>query len=145
MVYGRGTLMVEAARWLARRRLLAVWRQPTWIQLISTIDFLRATQAAILQPDVRGIYHLGDDEPVTLQNFLDRACRHWGHRRPLRLPVGLIYTAAWVTVGHSARMDRAQRIDRIRQLARMTHEHFQWKKLLFLERPACTEGHGSLG
>jgi nucleoside-diphosphate-sugar epimerase len=29
MVYGRGVLMIDAARWLAERRLLAVWRQPT--------------------------------------------------------------------------------------------------------------------
>ena len=34
MVYGRGILMVDAARWLAARRLLAVWRDPTWIQLM---------------------------------------------------------------------------------------------------------------
>src|SRR5713101_1946328 len=38
MVYGRGILMVDAARWLARRRLLAVWREPTLFQLISTAD-----------------------------------------------------------------------------------------------------------
>jgi nucleoside-diphosphate-sugar epimerase len=28
-VYGRGILMIEAARWLARHRLLSVWREPT--------------------------------------------------------------------------------------------------------------------
>lgn len=28
MIYGRGILMVDAARWLARRRLLCVWREP---------------------------------------------------------------------------------------------------------------------
>ena len=39
MVYGRGILMVDAARWLAVRRLLAVWREPTWIQLVSTLDW----------------------------------------------------------------------------------------------------------
>ncbi len=38
MVYGRGILMIEAARWLARRRLLGVWKDPTWIHLISTAD-----------------------------------------------------------------------------------------------------------
>jgi nucleoside-diphosphate-sugar epimerase len=94
MVYGRGVLMIEAARWLAAHRLLAVWRDPTWIQLISTPDFLRATEAAIVKPDVRGIYHLGDAQPVTLQQFLDVACEQWGCRRPYRLPVWTIMTAA---------------------------------------------------
>ena len=95
MVYGRGILMIEAAKWLAQHRLLGVWREPTWIHLISTLDFLRATEAAILQPHVQGIYHIGDEQPVTLQSFLDQACRFWGCGRPMRLPVWLIYTAAW--------------------------------------------------
>jgi nucleoside-diphosphate-sugar epimerase len=94
MVYGRGVLMIEAARWLAARRLLAVWRDPTWIQLVSTLDFLRATEAAIVGPDVGGVYHLGDDQPVTLQQFLDVACEQWGCARPWRLPLWTIMTAA---------------------------------------------------
>jgi nucleoside-diphosphate-sugar epimerase len=94
MVYGRGILMIEAARWLARRRLLAVWREPTWIQLLSEEDFLRAAEAAITKPGVRGIYHVGDDQPVTLQRFLDEACRAWGLPRPRRLPFWTILTAA---------------------------------------------------
>jgi nucleoside-diphosphate-sugar epimerase len=96
MVYGRGVLMIEAARWLAARRLLAVWRDPTWIQLISTPDFLRATEAAIVEPEVSGIYHLGDEQPVTLQHFLDVACEQWGCGRPYRLPLWTIMTAASV-------------------------------------------------
>jgi nucleoside-diphosphate-sugar epimerase len=94
MVYGRGILMIEAARWLARRRLLAVWREPTLFQLISTADFLRATEAAIVNPGVQGIYHVGDDEPVTLQHFLDEACRVWGYPCPLRVPLWLVYATA---------------------------------------------------
>ncbi len=94
MVYGRGILMIEAARWLARRRLLGVWRDPTWIQLIATADFLRAAEAAALESDIHGIYHLGDEEPVTLQHFLDEACRAWGCARPWRLPAWTIYTVA---------------------------------------------------
>jgi nucleoside-diphosphate-sugar epimerase len=94
MVYGRGILMIEAARWLARRRLLAVWPEPTWYQLISTADYLRATEAAILQPDVRGIYHVGDEQPVTLQHFLDQACGVWGYPRPWRMPAWMIHLAA---------------------------------------------------
>ena len=34
MVYGRGILMIEAARWLAVRRLLCVWPEPTLLQLM---------------------------------------------------------------------------------------------------------------
>jgi nucleoside-diphosphate-sugar epimerase len=96
MIYGRGILMIEAARWLARRRLLCVWREPTLFQLLSTGDYLRAVEAAIFKPDVRGIYHVGDDRPVTLQNFLDEACQVWGCHRPVRIPFPLIYSAAWL-------------------------------------------------
>jgi nucleoside-diphosphate-sugar epimerase len=96
MVYGRGILMIEAARWLARRHLLCVWREPTLFQLLSTVDYLRAVEAAILKPGVRGIYHVGDEQPVTLQTFLDEACRTWGYHRPARIPFSVIYTAAWL-------------------------------------------------
>ena len=94
MVYGRGILMIEAGRWLAKRRLLAVWKEPTWYHLLSTIDFLNATVAALLKPAIQGIYHVGDDEPVTLQHFLDKACEVWDVGRPWRLPVWSIYTVA---------------------------------------------------
>lgn len=94
MVYGRGILMIDAARWLAERRLLGVWREPTLMQLLSVADYLRAVEAAILKPGARGIYHVGDDQPVTLQRFLDEACRVWGCARPVRVPVSLVYTAA---------------------------------------------------
>jgi nucleoside-diphosphate-sugar epimerase len=90
MVYGRGILMVDTARWLARHRLLGVWREPTWIHLISTADYLTATEAAILKPGVQGIYHIGDEQPVTLQHFLDEACRFWQVPRPRRLPAWVI-------------------------------------------------------
>src|SRR5262245_31468853 len=93
-VYGRGILMVEAARWLARRRLLSVWRQPTWFQLLSIADFLQATEAAALRPGAQGIYHVGDDRPVTLQTFLDEACRIWEAPRPRRVPFWSILAAA---------------------------------------------------
>jgi nucleoside-diphosphate-sugar epimerase len=94
MVYGRGILMIEAARWLALRRLLAVWREPTWIHLISTADFLAAPVAAATQDGVAGIYHVADEQPLTLQAFLDRACQLWGTPPPWRLPVRVIYAVA---------------------------------------------------
>ncbi len=94
MVYGAGILMVDAARWAAERRLLGVWREPTWIQLISKDDFLAATQSAITAPDIEGIYHLGDEQPVTLQDFLDSACRVWGCPPPVRMPLWMINSAS---------------------------------------------------
>ena len=86
--------MIAAARWLARRRLLGVWREPTWYQLLSIPDYLQATEAAIMKPGVNGIYHVGDEEPVTLQRFLDEACRVWNCPRPFRVPVWSIYAVA---------------------------------------------------
>src|SRR5204863_5532689 len=71
MVYGRGILMIEAARWLAVRRMLCVWPEPTLVQLLSTMDYRRAVEAAIVQPGAQGIYHVGDEQPVTVQHFLD--------------------------------------------------------------------------
>lgn len=94
MVYGHGVLMIEAGRWLARHRLLAVWRRPTWIHLIHRDDFLAATQAAVEGEGIAGIYHVGDEQPLTLQQFLDRVTRQWGYGRPWRLPLPLIYLAA---------------------------------------------------
>jgi nucleoside-diphosphate-sugar epimerase len=99
LVYGRGILMIEAARWLARRRLLCVWREPTVFQFVSTADYLRAAEAAIFKPGIEGIYHVGDDRPVTIQEFLDEACRVWGYRRPFRVPFPLIYASAWICEG----------------------------------------------
>lgn len=94
MVYGRGILMIEAARWLAKRRLMAVWRRPTWFHLLSTPDFLRATEAAAFKAGIEGIYHVGDDSPVTIQEFLDRACAIWYAPRPWRVPVWTIMASA---------------------------------------------------
>jgi nucleoside-diphosphate-sugar epimerase len=97
MVYGRGILMIDAARWLARRRLLAVWRAPTEIHLISKTDFCRSVVAALRNETAGGVYHVGDDGNDTLQSFLDLACDLWGCPRPLRLPIGIIYLAADLT------------------------------------------------
>jgi nucleoside-diphosphate-sugar epimerase len=93
-VYGRGILMIEAARWLARRRLLCVWREPTLFQLIATVDFLRASEAAITNPIACGIYHVGDERPVTVQEFLDTACATWAYPKPRRVPFWSIVAAA---------------------------------------------------
>ena len=96
LVYGRGVLMIEAARWLARRRLLCVWKEPTLFHLLSTADFLQATEAAMFKPGVQGIYHVGDERPVSLQEFVDSLCRAWGYPRPMRIPFAAVYASAWL-------------------------------------------------
>ncbi len=93
-IYGRGILMVEAARWLAQRRLLGVWRKPTWYHFIQTQDFLDATAAACLKEGVSGGYQLGDESPITIQQFLDEATGIWGLPRPWRMPWWMILAAA---------------------------------------------------
>jgi len=94
MVYGRGILMIDAARWLAKRRLLGVWKERTQIHLISKDDFCSACTAAITNIAASGIYHIGDEGNVSLQEFLELACRQWGYGRPWIMPLWLIYTAA---------------------------------------------------
>jgi nucleoside-diphosphate-sugar epimerase len=94
MVYGRGVLMIEAARWLLRRRLLAVWRRPTWTHLLALPDFLRGVAAAIETEGARGIYNLADEEPLILQDFLDRIAAHWKYPRPRRVPGWSVFAAA---------------------------------------------------
>ena len=94
MIYGRGVLMIEAGRWLLRRRLLAVWPEPTWIHLLALPDFLACVVAAIEGTPAAGIYNLGDDQPLTLQEFLDRIAAHWGFARPWRFPRRSFYLVA---------------------------------------------------
>jgi nucleoside-diphosphate-sugar epimerase len=94
MVYGTGILMIDAAKWLSRRWLLGIWREPTQIHLISKLDFCTATTKAVESPAAKGIYHLGDDGNITLQEFLDLACRAWGTKTPWRMPLWMIDTAA---------------------------------------------------
>jgi hypothetical protein len=66
------------------------------MQLLSREDYVRAVEAAIVRPGVSGIYHVGDERPVTLQHFLDEACRVWKCARPIRVPFPLVYAAAYL-------------------------------------------------
>jgi nucleoside-diphosphate-sugar epimerase len=94
MVYGRGVLMIEAARWLLRHRLLAVWKRPTWNHLLALPDFLRGVVAAIENERAKGIYNLADDKPLTLQEFLDAIADNWRYPRPWRVPEWSVFAAA---------------------------------------------------
>jgi nucleoside-diphosphate-sugar epimerase len=94
MVYGKGILMIDAGQWFSRHWLLGVWPKPTYIHLISKTDFVDATIAAALKPDIKGIYHIGDEGIQTLQEFLDDITVYKGNHKPWRMPVWMIMIAA---------------------------------------------------
>lgn len=94
MVYGKGILMIDAAQWLARHYLLGVWKQAIYIHLISKDDFITATIAAILKPNIHGIYDIGDEGIQTLQQFLDDITTYKGNHKPWRMPLWLIMCVA---------------------------------------------------
>jgi nucleoside-diphosphate-sugar epimerase len=96
MVYGKGILMIDAAHWFSKHYLLGIWKEPNYIHLISTADYVAATKAAILSPTASGIYHLGDEGVQTLKEFLDEATKEWHTHRPWVMPMWMIRTAAWV-------------------------------------------------
>ncbi len=95
VVYGQGIKLVEGARRLLRRRLLAVWRGPTWVHLIALPDFLAALRVAVESEHASGIYQVADDAPLTVQDFLDRLAAHYGYAPPWRLPLWTFFAAAW--------------------------------------------------
>ena len=94
MVYGKGILMIDAALWFAKYYLLGIWKKPTTIHLISKIDFLECAKNAIIKEEINGIYNIGDEGKQTLQEFLDDITQYCGYKKPWRMPVGLIMTAA---------------------------------------------------
>jgi nucleoside-diphosphate-sugar epimerase len=96
VVYGSGVKLIDAARWLMRRRLMAVWCKPTWLHLLALPDFLRIIQIAVEKENLRGIYNLCDDQPIVLQEFLDRLAAHWHYPRPVRLPDSAFHAAAFL-------------------------------------------------
>lgn len=96
MVYGKGILMIDAALWFAKYYLLGIWKKPTHIHLISTIDFLESTKNAILKDGINGIYNIGDEGKQTLQEFFNDITSYCGYKKPWRMPVWLIMLAARV-------------------------------------------------
>lgn len=111
-VYASGVKMVEAACWLMRRSLIAVWPGTTEYHFLALPDLLNLITAAIVKRKVEGIYLLGDREPVSLQRFLDRVADQVGAPRPLRLPRFVFPMAAWLieayaqTLGTTALLTR---------------------------------------
>jgi len=94
VIYGREVKLIEAAKWLMRWHLMAIWRAPTWLHLLALPDFLNIVRIAIDKENISGIYNLCDDQPLLLQEFLDRLARHWGYPPPRRLPQHFFYAAA---------------------------------------------------
>lgn len=94
MVYGKGILMIDAALWFAKHYLLGIWKEPTHIHLISTIDFLESTKNAVIKKGINGIYNIGDEGKQTLQEFFDDITSYCGYKKPWRMPLWLIMLAA---------------------------------------------------
>jgi len=94
VIYGQEVKLIEAARWLMRWRLMAIWRAPTWVHLLALPDFLNIVRIAIEKKNLSGIYNLCDDQPLLLQEFLDRLAQHWGYPPPRRLPEQFFHAAA---------------------------------------------------
>jgi nucleoside-diphosphate-sugar epimerase len=93
VIYGSGVKLTEAARRLMRNRLLAVWSRPTWVHLLALPDFLHIVEIATQKDDLSGVYNICDDQPLLLQEFLDRLACHWGYRKPWRLPPSSFFWA----------------------------------------------------
>jgi nucleoside-diphosphate-sugar epimerase len=96
VVYGSGVKLVTGACWMLRHRLMAIWKKPTWVHLIALPDFLTALQRAIESPGASGIYHICDDAPLTVQEFLNILADHHSSPHPWRLPAWMFHVAASV-------------------------------------------------
>lgn len=75
---------VEVAR-CDLARCAATPRSLTGADLVSlhpNRGVLDAAAAALIKENIEGIYHLGDERPFTIQEFLDEATRMWGYPRP---------------------------------------------------------------
>ena len=107
VIYGREVKLIEAARWLMHLRLMPIWREPTWVHLLALPDFLRIVRIVLEKESLLGIYNLCDDQPLLLQDFIDRLAAHWGYPAPWRLPASAFYAGAllcetFATILHTA-------------------------------------------
>jgi nucleoside-diphosphate-sugar epimerase len=94
LVYARGMILIEAARWLMRRGLFGVWPGETWYHPIALPDYLTCAARALEMEAASGIYLIADDRPLLLREMADRLARHWGYPRPRRLPRAAFFAAA---------------------------------------------------
>jgi hypothetical protein len=78
---------------------MAVWRRPTWYHLISITDFVLAVEQACRSPRSSGIYLLGDERPMLLQELLDTMAVRWGFAGHSCLPEWMFTAAAGAVEG----------------------------------------------
>ncbi len=107
VIYGREMKLIKVARWLMRRRLMAIWRTPTWVHLLALPDFLNIVRIVIETENLSGIYNLCDDEPLLLRDFLNRLAQHWNYSKLWHMPSWTFYATAVLcetlaTVFHTA-------------------------------------------
>src|SRR5258706_13420985 len=86
VIYGREMKLIKVARWLMRRRLMAIWRTPTWAHLLALPDFLNIVRIVIETENLSGIYNLCDAEPLLLRDFLNRLAQHWTYSKLWHMP-----------------------------------------------------------
>ncbi len=58
IVYGPRIKLIQAARWMLRHWLMAIWKKPTWVHLIALPDFLSALRSVIENQTASGITRL---------------------------------------------------------------------------------------
>lgn len=132
VIYGKEVKLIEAARWLMSKRFLAVWREPTWVHLLALTDFLNIVEIAIEKNDLSGIYNLCDDQPLLMQDFLDRLAVLWGYSKPWRLPTFAFHAAATLCESFASHFNTAAPLTRdivrigltsvVADTSRMKHE-----------------------
>jgi nucleoside-diphosphate-sugar epimerase len=94
VIYGKGVKLTDAAKKYLRYHMLAIWRKPTWIHLLSLPDFLEITKYSIERVDLDGILNIADDRPIVLKDFLNLLAQYHNCSKPHILPEGLFRFAA---------------------------------------------------
>jgi nucleoside-diphosphate-sugar epimerase len=112
IVYGPRIKLIQAACWMLRHRLMAIWKKPTWAHLIALPDFLSALQSVVENQTASGIYQICDDYPITLQDFLDQLADHFGFPRPWRLPAPVFHIAGFGVEVAALILDRPAPLNR---------------------------------
>ena len=137
--------MFEVARRLLRYRLLAIWRRPTWVHLITLRDCVSAVVAAVEKPGIQGIYNVCDTQPLPIQAFLDKVAAALGYARPMRLPAACFWFLASICEGVARTFGTATPLNRDIMRMGMTSAvgdttRFRAELLKDLEYPTADDG-----